>query len=181
MRSAYIWPFLLKGLFNLTGCNSPAPNTFERLLYQTQPRDPPGTASSLGWGWTGHCGPPALKAGEAMPLSPFLSCPEFFRSICGPIPLDPEAPLRDVSHSSLCPCCGPAQTRDPGRRLSWTGPVLLKGLLGGWGSSGAREIPPPNIGLLPRASSLLTVDPVWEMGRADQTLHQAMPVSRNTL
>lgn len=84
---------------------------------------------------------------------------------------------------SLIHPCAPAsglpRPLTQGRSLFWTTPVLLKGLLGGWGVSGDREIPSQTGFCLQSILLFPTPDPVWEVGRPHGTLHQPLQSPAN--
>lgn len=84
MCSTHTWPFSPESLFNLR-CSS---------------------------GWTGHCRPLALVAGEAhCPDScqaPLLVLSGVLLVCLWPDPPGHGGTSEDVSHSSMCPCHGPA-------------------------------------------------------------------------
>lgn len=76
--------------------------------------------------------------------------------------------------SRIHPCAPAAGLPRPltkGRGAFWTTPVLLKGLLRGWGRSGDREIPSRTSGFCLQSTLLFpTQDPVWEVGWPHGTL-----------
>lgn len=159
-------PFSPKSLFNVTGCNSAALNTYEYPLNSKQPRDAPEAVSSLEW--TGHCMPWA-QGREATPPgqlpAPLRGWSGFFPSVCGLTPWGLKDLWGDYVSLFFVPVMGLQQPPGQGKSPLWTALGPLKGLLGGLGDFWGQGNSFPNIRLVCRSSFLLAPNPQAQRGR----------------